>query len=411
MLKEALLKRGVSKNLINDYRGLPKSIYIFFIVQIVNRFGDFVVPFLTLYLTQKLGLSFEATGVIVMVASLVRIPGSLFGGKFADLLGRKKVYVLAQTIAGVLLVPCALQNNSSINIICILLATFFNGAVRPSINSIIADILPPHKRQLGYSLNYLGINVGVALGPIVAGFLFNHSLPLLFLGDALTSFIAVTLVLRYVSEVNSISAEAAVTEEEKDESENIFKALYKRPHIIILLMIYIIYSAVYTQHRFSLPIMLDNTFLAQGPEKFGWLMSINALTVITSTMWITNITKRVKPIKNLGLAGVLYAIGFGMIGEIHTFFLFIISTILWTFGEILMATNFGTYIANNSPRNYRARFSALSNISNAIGGSLGTSLMGVYIGTKGVNSVWQIIFVISCLAAILMFTLSINTCR
>lgn len=47
-----------------------------------------------------------------------------------------------------------------------------------------------------------------------------------------------------------------------------------------------------------------------------------------------------------------------------------------------MVTNFGTYIANNSPRNYRPRFSALSNISSSIGGALGTSLMGVYIGLK-----------------------------
>jgi MFS family permease len=356
-----------------------------------------------------MGLSIETTGAIVMVASLVRIPGSLLGGKFADLLGRKKVYGLAQTIAGVLLLPCAFQKNSSINIICILLATFFNGAVRPSINSIIADILPPHKRQLGYSLNYLGINIGVALGPIVAGFLFNHSLPLLFIGDALTSFIAVILVLRYVREIVPFAAGVVVSEEEKDESGSIFKVLYKRPRIIVLLTINIIYSAVYNQGGFSLPIMLNHKFLAQGPEMFGWLMSINALTVVISTMWIANFTKRFKPINNLVLAGVLYAVGFGMIGEINTFSLFIVSTILWTFGEILMATNFGTYIANNSPRNYRARFSALSNISSAAGGALGTSLMGLYIGTMGINSVWQVVFVISCFSAILMFTLSINT--
>lgn len=90
--------------------------------------------------------------------------------------------------------------------------------------------------------------------------------------------------------------------------------------------------------------MLDHRFLAQGPEKFGLLMSINALTVIISTMWITNITKRYKPLTNLVLAGVLYAIGFGMIGEIKSFFFFVISTILWTWGEILMATKVHTLL-------------------------------------------------------------------
>ena len=157
--------------------------------------------------------------------------------------------------------------------------------------------------------------------------------------------------------------------------------------------------------------MMDYKFLAQGPEKFGLLMSINALTVIILTMWVTNITQRFKPLTNMVIAGVLYAIGFGMIGEINTFSLFIISTILWSLGEILMATNFGVYIVNNSPRNYRARFSALGNLSFSTGGALGTSFMGVYIGFMGINSVWHFIFVISCVSAILMSLLSIYSSR
>jgi MFS family permease len=397
--------------MLSAYRGFPKSIYIIFVVQIINRFGDFVVPFLTLYLTIKLGLSFATTGVIVMVASVVSIPGSILGGEFADQLGRKRVYVMAQTIAGMLLIPCAFLNNSSVIVICILLATFFNGAVRPAINSMIADILPPHKRQLGYSLSYLGVNVGVALGPIIAGFLFNHSLPLLVIGDAITSLIAVSLVIKHVEEVNPLTTEVAVTAEEKDESGNLLEVMLKRPKIIILLLISIIYSAVYIQHRFSLPIMLDSLFLTQGPEKFGLLMSVNALTVLILTMWVTHITKRFKHLTNMVIAGVLYAIGFGMVGQIRTFYMFMISTVLWTLGEILMATNFGVYIANHSPRNYRARFSALSGLNKAIGGALGTSLMGLYIGLNGIKAVWNLTFVLSCTAAILMFLLSVYSSR
>jgi len=397
--------------MLSAYRGFPKSIYIIFVVQIINRFGDFVVPFLTLYLTLKLGLSFAITGVIVMIASLVAIPGSILGGELADKLGRKKVYVLAQTFSGMLLIPCAFLNNNSVIVLFILLATFFNGAVRPAINSMIADILPPHKRQLGYSLSYLGINIGVALGPIIAGFLFNHSLPLLFIGDAITSFIAVSLVIIHVAEVDPFTSEVVVTAEEKDGSGNLLEAMLKRPQIILLLLISIIYSAVYIQNRFSLPIMLDNIFLSQGPEKFGLLMSVNALTVLILTLWVTHITKRFKHLTNMVIAGVLYAIGFGMVGQIRTFFMFMVSTVLWTLGEILMATNFGVYIANHSPRNYRARFSALSGLNKAIGGALGTSLIGIYIGINGIKAVWNLTFMLACIGAMLMLLLSVYSSR
>jgi len=394
-------------NFANLYKGLPKSIYILFIVQIVNRFGDFVSPFLTLYLTKKLGLSFETTGLIIMAGFILGAAGSLVCGKFADQLGRKRVYILIQTIAGMSLVPGAFfQNNPFVIVICVLIATFFNVAVGPLIASMIADMLPPDKRQVGYSLNYLGINLGVSLGPLVAGFLFNNCVALLFIGDAMTSFVAVCLVVMYVTDIYVTAQEVPATAKENDESGNIAEVLWRRPQVIIFFLIYIIYSVVYIQYSFSLPITLDSRFLARGPEIFGSLMSVNALTVMTLATWITIATKKFKPLNNIVMAGVLFAIGFGIIGVISTFSMFIISTILWTAGEILISTNFRVYIANNSPRNYRARFAALGNLSIGIGRALGTSVIGQYIGVIGINAVWPLIFILAATASVFMFLLS-----
>lgn len=66
---------------LNSYKGLPKSIYIIFLVQMINRFGDFVFPFLSLFLVKKLGLSYQSAGVAVMISSLATVPGSFAGGK------------------------------------------------------------------------------------------------------------------------------------------------------------------------------------------------------------------------------------------------------------------------------------------------------------------------------------------
>lgn len=396
-------------NLFKTYRGLPKSIYILFLAQIINRFGDFVVPFLTLYLTKKLGFSFEASGIIVMIGSLLTIPGSLTGGKLADHFGRKRIYLISQTIAGAFLIPCAFINKPIVIIISLFISTFFNGAVRPPMNAIVADVLLPEKRQLGYSLLYLGTNFGVALGPIVAGFLFNNFLPLLFIGDALTSFIAVILVLINIEETNP--EEETHIEEERKEDGNLITVLFRRPQILIFLLIYIIYSFVYTQHRFSLPLMLDYIFTDKGPQRFGYLMSINAFTVLILTIFVTDITKKFKPLVNIVIAGILYAVGFGMIGIIETFSLFIISTVLWTIGEILIVTNFGVYVANNSPQNFRARFSSVGSLSWAVGGALGTSLVGKYIGLKGIVAVWPLTFFLAFISTILMLYLQLYSIK
>ncbi len=109
------------------------------------------------------------------------------------------------------------------------------------------------------------------------------------------------------------------------------------------------------------------------------------------------------------IAGVLYAIGFGMIGTIKTFLLFILSTMIWTIGEILVVTNFNVYIANNSPQNFRGRFSSIGSLSWATGSALGTSLAGRYIERMGINSIWSFICIICIIATTFMFFLYIYT--
>lgn len=395
----------------NIYRGLPRNVYILFLVQVVNRFGDFVLPFMTLFLTKKLGLSFQIVGIIVMIESILSIPGAIAGGKFADQIGRKKTYIFAQTTAALALIPCAFITNPYVIVSFLLTSTFFNGAVRPSLNAIIADVLPPDRRQAGYSLQYLGINLGVSIGPIVAGFLFNNFLPMLFIGDALTSLTAVILFIVYIDETKPSNETEAAASKEKLEEGNVFQVLLRRPQILIFLVIYIIYSVVYTQHRFSLPLMLDNVYMGNGAEKFGFLMSVNACTVILLTVFITSFTRKLHALPNMIIAGVLYAVGFGMIGIIKSFPLFMLSTVLWTIGEILTVTNFGVYVANNSPANYRARFSAVGNLSWATGAALGTSLMGKYIDLSGIAAVWPLTFILSCIAVFFMMMLYMYSYR
>jgi MFS family permease len=388
------------------YKDLPRSIYILFIAQIVNRFGDFVVPFLTLYLTQKIGLSAGVSGVIVTASILVGIPASLIGGKTADSIGRRKTYLWSQSIAAISLIPCAIFTNPIIIVICLMINAFFCGFIRPALGAIVADILPPNQRQLGFSLQYLGTNIGVAVGPIVAGILFKNMLPMLFIGDAVTSLIAVILIALNVQETNP-SHNKAVKQIEKEKKSGVIRAFAKRPYLCVFLIVYIAYTFVYTQHRFSLPITMGNIYKLDGSTRFGYLMSINAVTVIFLTMTVTSLTQKLHAITKIIIAGILYAVGFGMIGIIQGFALFVLSTIIWTVGEILVTTAYGVYIANNSPSNYRASFSAIGGLSWSIGGALGTSLAGKFIDIFGINYIWSLTFIISVAATIGMYIVKV----
>jgi len=394
----------------DTYKGLPKSIYIIFLAQVTNRFGDFVLPFLTLFLVKKMGITYESAGFAVMLTALASIPGSFAGGHIADHIGRKKSYALFQLAAGVFVFLCVFFDNPQIIIGLICISSFFNGGVRPILSAIITDVLPAEKRQIGFSISYLGINLGAALGPLVAGFLFNHYIPLIFIGDAITSLIAVTLVVLNINEsLPDYNSNEYIRNEEKSEGGNVFTVLVKRPKILIFLIINIFLSFTYTQNVFSLPIMLDYVFGSSGARNYGILISFNAITVLVMTIFVTNKIRKWHPLSAIAMSGILYAIGFGMITFIHSMSFYILSTLIWTIGEIMVVTNFGVYIANNTPQNFRARFNAVTTLRFAIGAALGTLLMGQYMDNLGVKAVWPLVFFLALIGAIGMYILKIKT--
>jgi MFS family permease len=132
---------------------------------------------------------------------------------------------------------------------------------------------------------------------------------------------------------------------------------------------------------------------------------INCLEVILFTTVITIITKKIKPVYNVSVAGVFFAVGFGMLFFVKSFWLYALSTVIWTVGEILNATNVGVYIANHTPISHRGRFNSIINIISGTGGSISPYIMGGYIARNGVTNVWPVVFIMAVAASIFMFIL------
>jgi Lrp/AsnC family transcriptional regulator, leucine-responsive regulatory protein len=55
---------------------------------------------------------------------------------------------------------------------------FFLGGMRPILSALVADLTETETRRAAFSLSYLGVNIGVALGLLMAGWLFTLSLQL-----------------------------------------------------------------------------------------------------------------------------------------------------------------------------------------------------------------------------------------
>ena len=179
---------------LKDYFSLPWRAYVILGSTIINRMGGFVGPFLTLILSSKMGLSNATIGFVVAINSIASIIGTLIGGRIIDKFGSRNTRVIFHGLHGLMYLLCVPLGASLAVIPLLTLASFFTGIQAPTGSTLIMANTKPEERKSAFSLNYIAINVGFSIGPLIAVLLYENHLNLLFIGDALSSFVSVLMI-------------------------------------------------------------------------------------------------------------------------------------------------------------------------------------------------------------------------
>jgi MFS family permease len=396
------------KNLFQPYRNLPTSVYIIFFASIINNLGNFVAPFLTLFLTYSIGMKVEAVGIIVAVNSFVGLLASAHGGKLIDVYGRKKLFIIFRTSSAVALLLCAFTKDPTALTVLLILSNFLGGYSLPVYSTIITDITEGEQRKTAFSLQYMALNIGFSVGPLLAGFLYNNYLVWLFLGDALTTFISVILVALFIPETMPSKKTVSKTMDsnlEKAEEGTLLQALIKRPALLIFSFIIILYFIVFSQFNFGLSLQIGDIFKQKSATIFGSLMTVNAVMCSIIPVFLTALTGEMKASLSIAMGGILYALGFGMIFFINSYILFVLSTVIWTMGEILISTNTNVYIADHTPASHRGRFNSIFPIIRKVGFMVGPIIAGVYVKYTEIRNLWLFLGLLSIMGSVMMYKL------
>jgi len=373
--------------------------------------GAFVGPLITLLLTDKIGLSTGEAGVYVTISTALFVPASMIGGYLSDRFNRKITLCLLTLMQALCYLICGFIELSMTVPLLLLAASFFSSAAQSSSGAMTADLSDKNNRQGAFSLLYLGTNIGFSVGPLIAGFLYKNYLPLLFIGDALTTIVSLIVIFLNVPEtkpVYDINEEVLLKDFERAEEGSALSALFRRPQILVFGIISMFLSFSYSQVHFSLPLYSNAVFGSDsGAKIFGILMSINGIVVVLMTIFIIGNTKKFDASFNVALSAVFWAVGLGMLYFVSTFGMMILSTVIWTIGEILNATNIGVYIANNSPKSHRARFNSLYGIISGAGQAMGPIIIGKYLLNNPIKNVWAITFFIALACSVIMYCFNI----
>ena len=100
---QALETSTGNSTLIESLKSLPRPVWILYLGTFLNKFGAFVIPFLSLYMTKR-GFSVTQAGAAMGAYGAGHFLACVVGGQLADSFGRRPTLVLSMfSTAGVML--------------------------------------------------------------------------------------------------------------------------------------------------------------------------------------------------------------------------------------------------------------------------------------------------------------------
>lgn len=393
-----------------QYEGLPRDIYILCFQRFINSVGGFVFPFLALFLSKRLGLDKDTIGLFMLMAAVAGIPGSIISGYLVDRFNRKLILITGTTLSAIIFIICGFLGDSIAIPYLLILSSFVSSFSGPASGAMVADLTTPDNRKQSYSLLYLGMNVGLAFGFMLAGYLFENHTSWLFWGDGITTLLSLSLVVLFIKDSRPSHKEIKAINNsnrhgEKEERTNILVALGRRPFLLCFVLINSVIGFVYSQHGFIMPMHLEELFVNKGATYFGYVMTVNTIYVIIFTPIVMYLTRRFKPIINVAIATATYAIGFGVMGFASSLWVFFAAVFVWTTGEIIASVNTGVYISNHSPVNFRGRFNSIIGIIKHGGRATAPYFMGMYLVSHKMSEGWFLTGFIAVIALCLLLVL------
>lgn len=368
-------------SLLTDLRALPRAFWILFAGTFINRFGTFVWPFLTIYLTRQ-GHTLVATAWAVSAFGFGAFCGGLLGGWLADHLGRRNTIVLGTFSSAALFMLLYAATSLPAVIVCAALAGMANGTYHPAISALLADIVPEPLRVRAYAAIRLAVNAGFAFGVSIGGILANYSLFWLFAGDALTTvlygFIALAWLphgLRGLTHRTPWSAALA-----RLRSDRAFHALWIAAFCGAL--VFSQFGSTYSLHIIRRALTLDVLGWHLAPESvFGLLLGWNGVLIVLAELPLTGVTMRFDALRVMALGHVLTGIGFAMNAVSNTVFALWIAMTVFTIGEMIGQPTAGAYIARHAPEQMRGRYMGVLGLSwngaSILGPQLGFRLLAI----------------------------------
>ncbi|MFD4374483.1 MFS transporter [Streptomyces sp. NPDC058486] len=365
---------------IGRLQGLPRSFWVVFAGQFVNRVGNMVVPFLVLYLGQH-GMSAKDAGLVLGAVGVGGLVSQPLGGLLTDRWGSR--LTLIGGLLGSSVAVAAL--GAARGLPAILAAAFLTGAVadvyRPAVATVVADVVPAADRPRAYSLVYWAVNLGVALGGLIAGLLTSHGYWTLFVVQSLTTaaFAGVVALL--------LPADRRRARPRRGPEDAPAGVRVTRDRLILALTgLNLLSSVVAAQITVGLPLAIKDDGLGAG--FYGAVFLVSGIIIGVTQPMLSAWLERYDRLTVLSVSWLVFGLGLAATALADTRTEYLVTVLVWTVGEIGAASFVGSLVADLAPEHAQGRYQATFGWSYAAGSFIGLPAGAWVYGSLGPGALW-----------------------
>jgi MFS family permease len=383
------------------FKRYPPKFWVLLGAMFIDRLGStMVLPFFSLYITEKFDVGMTRAGVVLGLFALSGFLGSMIGGALTDRFGRRTIVIIGMIASAFTSIAFGVVNEFSVFYILVIIVGLPSNMAGPAYNAMVADILPKKQHAEGYGMIRIVRNLAWVIGPGIGGLLIGYSYLYIFIGDAIASLIVAWVFYKIMPETNpkQISGEAP------ESLLRSFLGYFKVAKDVLFLAftVAMFFSGLaYRQIYSTLSVFLRDVH-GVSESSFGYLLTANALLVVLAQFWVATKVRRRKKMPMLALGAFLYMIGLGMYGLVSTYPLFLVAMLIITGGEMVISPVSQAMTARFAPEHMRARYMAFLGLASLLPNAIGPGAAGLILENLNPNLLWYLCSA-SCLVAIGMF--------
>jgi MFS family permease len=363
------------------------------------------IPFLTLFLYKNTTLSITYIGIIVGFQPLALCFGSIVGGYFSDVFNRHTIILSSVTVSCLVYIGFYLTGKYLTidhQMVCFALLNLLNGfcsaLFSPASRSIISEVAGSAEENIKFlHMRYLALNLGTVVGPLIGGYAGVSGNVQAFLVTAILYFIYTIILLIVLKNDNPLK----LTAEEPAAIKFIaaLKGLVTNHLFLALLISSMIFNIIYVQLTSNLALIINKN-IVNGTLFFSWMLSLNAILVITLQPIIYFIVRNHSQRKII-LYGYIIILLSSLtlvnipIGKLTIIF-FVISL---TIAEILIFPTGSILVTEITPAEYRGTaFGAID--FEYFGSAIGSAIGGVVIQNFASQRFFSVMLLLSILCIV-----------